>query len=208
MNKCKKTKKGMTLVDVIIAIGIFTVGVAGFTILFSRAWTANSFIIEEGQATLMASRAVDRVIREVREARQADNGDFMISSGDDFNLTVYIDDDEDGVTERVHYFLESEQVKKGVTDPSGTPISYPPGDESVVVISNYVMNSPSEPIFYYYNENYPGDIINNPLSTPVDVGDIKLIKVSFLVNIKPDIAPENVWMESFVNLRNLNEFNE
>jgi len=203
-----RNKKGLTLIDVLISIGIFSLGVGGFSILFARIWRINSFVIEEGESVRIASMAINKVVSELRKTRQADNGAYMIKSADDFDLVVYMNDDDDSDTERVHYFLENEQLKKGVTKPTGMPPTYPSGDQSVSVMANYVTNTPADPIFYYYNENYPGDVINNPLSTPASIGDIKLMKIFLWINIKPEIAPDNVKFESFVNLRNLNEYNE
>jgi hypothetical protein len=120
---------------------------------------------------------------------------------------VYLDVDKDGTTERVHYFLDqaTDELKKGITDPlATTPISYPATDDSVSVITNYVINEATDPVFYYYNENYPGDIVNNPLVSPVAVDQVRLIRVHLYVNINPVHAPDNINIESFADLRNLN----
>jgi len=203
-----KNKNGMTIVDVIISIGIFFIGVAGFSMLFVRSWKVNSFVIEEGESIRVASRAVSRVVSELRKTRQADDGSYMIKSADNFDLVVYFNNDDDLATERIHYFFEDEKLKKGISEPTGLPAVYPVGDQEVEIIVDHVSNTPSDPIFYYYNENYPGDNVNNPLTTPASTGNIKLIKIFLWVNIKPQTAPENVKFESFVNLRNLNEYNE
>jgi type II secretory pathway pseudopilin PulG len=206
--KNKKIKKGMTLVDMLIAIGIFSMGMIGFTVLFVRVWQSNSFIMEEGQATMMASRTVQQLIESLRKVKQADNGEFAIKSGDDFNFIVYLDDDNDGVTERVHYFLAGESFKKGVTKPTtGTPPVYPNGDQVITIMANYVTNTAAQPIFYYYNKDYPGDIVNNPLniSPTLPIDKVKLVRIRLWINIKPLTAPDNVNFESFVDLRNLNE---
>ncbi|KKP97927.1 MAG: hypothetical protein UR99_C0005G0023 [Candidatus Moranbacteria bacterium GW2011_GWD2_36_12] len=69
------------------------------------------------------------------------------------------------------------------------------------------MNESSQPIFRFYNQDYPGDIVNNPLSTSpsLAVDQVRLIRVHLWINIKPLTAPDNVNFETFVNLRNLNE---
>lgn len=201
-------KKGLTLIDTIISISIFSIGIAGFTMLFAHAWKTNSFIIEEGEASRGGSMALNKVITDLRKIRQAENGDYPIKSGDNFNLVVYLDDDNDDVAEKVHYFLEDGQLKKGVTEPNaGTPPTYPNGDQTVSVIANYVTNTSEQPLFYYYNEDYPGDTVNNPLniSPTLPIGDIRLVRIHLWINIKPLTAPDNVNFESFVDLRNLNE---
>lgn len=203
--------KAMTLMETMIALAVILIGMEGFTLLFLRSWDTNKFILEEGLASAAASRATNNVVSELRHARQADNGDYPVESADDFDLKAYLDIDKDGVTERVHYFLDqaTDQMKRGITNPTGTaPVTYPAADDSVTVMTNYVVNESDDPVFSYYNGDYPGDTVNNPLATPASVGQIRLIKVHFLVNIDPVHAPENIAIESFADLRNLNSYGE
>lgn len=196
----------MTLVELMVAISIMLIAMEGFALLFFRSWDTNKFIIEEGLASASASHTTNKIIKELRGVRQADNGDFPIESGSSFDLRVYIDIDNDTVTERVHYFLDlnTDQLKIGVTNPTGTaPVSYPVADDTVTVLADYIVNENDNPVFYYYNKNYPGDTTNNPLTTPVSVADVRLIRVHLLVNIDPVHAPNNINIESFVDLRNL-----
>ena len=197
----------MSLVEMIMAIFILLIGMEGVTMLFINSWKNNKFIFETGNASYAASRAVNRMVSEIRKVRQADNGDYPVESGDQFDLKVYMDVDNDGVTERVHYYLSSGALYRGITNPSATtPNTYPAGDDSTEVFANYISNSNSEPVFYYYNRDYPSDIVNNPLATPVAVENVRLIKVHLLVNIDPVNAPNNINVESFVELRNLNNY--
>lgn len=196
----------MTLVEVLVAIGIFVLGIEGFTLLFVKSWQSNSFILEEGQSSLLVSRAVTGIVSDLRRIRQSDAGEYPIKSGGDFDLVVFVDIDNDGVTEKVHYFLGGTDLKRGVTKPVGTPAVYPAGDSDIQVLAGAIVNNPNQPIFYYYNKNYPGDLANNPLSTPIQVNDARLIKVHLLINIDPAKAPNNVNIESFAQLRNINDY--
>ncbi len=200
-------QKGMTLVELLVAIAIMLIVMNGFTYLLVKSWDNNKSIIETGLASTTASRAVNRTIIQLRAIKQADNGDYPIEDADDFDLTIYTDIDDDGVTERVHYFLDltTDEFKQGVTDPNtaSTPVSYSSGDTTVTVLARYITNESNDPVFSYYNDDYPGDTTNNPLSTPASLGDIQLIKMKMKVNIDPVHAPENIYVESFVDLRNL-----
>ncbi len=196
----------MTLVELMVAISIMLIAMEGFTLLFLKSWTNNKFILEEGVASANASHTVSKIIKELRGVKQADNGDFPIESADDFDLKVYVDIDHDGITERVHYFLDlaHDQLKVGITNPTGSaPVTYPASDDTVSILAEYITNENSDPAFLYYNKNYPGDTVNNPIATPADVSAIRLIKVHMMVNIDPITAPNNVSIESFVDLRNL-----
>lgn len=197
----------MTLVELMVSIAIMLIAMEGFTLLFLKSWDTNKFIVEEGLASAAASHATNRIIRELRHVRQADNGDYPVESGSDFDLKVYLNIDDDTATERVHYFLDldTDQMKVGITNPTGSaPVSYPAADDSVSVLTNYVVNENTDPVFYYYNQNYPGDTVNNPIASPAAVDQIRLIRVHLFVNINPVHAPDNINIESFADLRNLN----
>lgn len=205
----QKTFRAMTLVELLVAIAIMLIGMQGFSYLLMRSMDTNKFILEEGIASATASHAANKTVRELRKVRQSDNGSFAIVSGSDFDLKVYMDIDGDGATERVHYFLDqpNDLFKVGITNPQGTtPVSYPATDDTVITLANYITNTASDPIFYYYNQNYPGDTVNNPMMTPVAPGNVRLVRVHFMVNIDPIHAPNNVNVESFADLRNLETY--
>lgn len=200
-------KKGMTLVEMMVAITILTIAMGGFTLLFIRSLQTNSFTIEEGTTAMMTSRTVDAITSDLRRVRQGDNGDFPIVSASAFDLKVYVNTDSDLDTERVHYFMSGDLLKRGVTKPvAGTPVTYPAGDETITTIATYVVNASNEPLFSYYNKNYPGDTANNPLTGTIAVGDVRLIRVWVRMNIDPIKAPNNINIESFAELRNLNDY--
>lgn len=205
----RKKLKAMTLVEMLVAIGVVAIVMQGFTFLLIKTWDTNKFILEEGLASAAVSRATNKIVIQLRGVQQADNGDYPIASGSNFDLVFYCDIDDDGVVEKVHYFLDlvTDQLKQGVSDPLPTnPVTYPAGDSAVTVVANYIVNTNTDPVFYYYNKNYPGDTVNNPLSTPVTVGAIQMVRIHLLINIDPVHAPNNVNMESFVDLRNLNVY--
>jgi hypothetical protein len=122
---------------------------------------------------------------------------------------VYLDIDDDGVTERVHYWLDTanDRLMLGVREPSAaTPPTYAAGDGTTSILANYIVNDGTQPMFYYYNENYPGDTVNNPIATPVAVENVRLVRVLLRINIDPIKAPNNINVESFVDLRNLESY--
>lgn len=198
--------RGMTIVEMMVAIAVVLIAMEGFTFLFLRTWDTNKFIIEEGLASMTASRATNKIVIQLRGVQQADNGDYPLESGDDFDIVFYNNVDGDVAVERVHYFLDqvNDQLKIGVTNPLATnPVTYPAGDTTVSVVADYIVNDATDPIFYYYNENYPTDIVNNPIATPAVIGEVQMIRVKLYVNINPIHAPDNINIESFVDLRNL-----
>lgn len=207
MRKKIKKYKGLSFVEMIIAIGIFTMGILGFSLLFSKSWQMNSYIYETGQDSFVASRAVGNLVNDLRRARQADNGDYLIKSASDMDLVLYIDIDNDGATEKVHYFLDEDEdeLEMGVTEPFGTnPVTYSSSDDTVSVLASHVVNDSEHPIFSYFGNNYFSD--STPFSVPVntdEIADIRMVKVSLWVDIRPYQSPDHITIESFAQLRNI-----
>ncbi len=198
--------KGMSLVEMMVAIGIFTMGMAGFTALFMNSWNHNKYTLEMGQTATAVSRGVNEITRYIREARQADNGAYPVVSADDDDLVFYGDYDRDGVTERLHIYKSGTDVILGVREPSGTfPVTYAAGDGTTTVLAVRIVNTGSQPIFYYYDASYPEDSVNNPITTPATVPDVRLVKIDLYMNIDPNHAPDNVSIQSFAEMRNLND---
>ncbi|MCD6149229.1 prepilin-type N-terminal cleavage/methylation domain-containing protein [bacterium] len=191
-----KNKKGMSLIEMIIAIAIFTIGIEGFSLLFVKTWKQNSFILEKGTASMAASRGVQKTVDVIRKARQADNGAYPIISANENDLVIYSDIDKDGVTEKVHYYLSGGALKAGITDPAGAPPAYPAGDQTVNDVSRYVVNT-SAPVFSYYDSD------NNLLTTPANVNEVRMVKVYLETNANPAHFPNNVDIQSFATIRNL-----
>lgn len=88
------------------------------------------------------------------------------------------------------------QLKKGVIEPVGNPVTYPSDQEQFSIITSYVRNDP--PIFKYYDEN--GDELTQ---LPARLENTKLMKTFLVINIDPNRPPNEFQMESYVQLRNL-----
>lgn len=199
----------MSLVEMMVAISIFAIAIAGFSLLFIRSWNVNSYTIEMGQSSMVVSRSVDKLVVYLRKIRQGDNGAYAIQLADDNELIVYSDYDKDGDTDRLHIYLENGQIKMGITQPtSGIPKTYPNDDQETVILAERIVNAPNEPIFYYYDKEYPSETSNGPVDTPADIAKVRLMKIFLKINIDPNRAPDNIEMQSFVEFRNLNDYRE
>ncbi len=199
-------ESGLTLIEMLIAIFIFLMMMTSSVFLLNQIYKRYGFAMEQGISVNETERAMKIMIEEIRRTRQADNGAYPIESADQDDFVFYSNIDGDNVTERIHYYLENEEIKKGVTDPAGTPPVYPAEDQTVSTIAQYVQNTGSEPLFSFYNSDYPQDEINNPLSVPVtQVSDIRLVKIDIFINIDPFRSPDNIRLESFVEMRNLKD---
>lgn len=198
----------MSLIEAIVAVAIFAIGIAGFTFLFANVWKNNSYTYEISKASVNASQGMSTVVNYLRKARQGDDGAYPIKSAADNDLVVFSDYDRDGITERLHFYKSGNQLLMGYRKPSsGLPKTYAVGDQESVVVVNNVVNEATVPLFYYYNKDYPGDQTNNPVATPANIWDIRLVKILIKINIEKGTATDSRELRSFVELRNLNDYN-
>ncbi|PIS05599.1 MAG: hypothetical protein COT81_00350 [Candidatus Buchananbacteria bacterium CG10_big_fil_rev_8_21_14_0_10_42_9] len=196
--------KGVTLLEAVVVISIFTTASVVVTSVIIQGLRVNSFANEQNEALNNARRGVEFMIKEIREASTSENGSFPISAADAQELIFYSDLDIDQETERIRYFLDGTDLKKGVIEPVGVPGTYPSGNEVISILSEYVRNG-ADPIFYYYNEDWPADQVSNPLTQPVEVDDIKFVKTYLKINIDPTKAPNPAELESSTTIRNLKD---
>ena len=206
MKKNRQKYIGITLVETLIAIAIFSLGMEGFTLLFTRSWRQNAYVLEMGQTAMAVSRGVNEMVGYIREVRQGENGAYPVVSANGNDLVVFSDYDRDGAAERLHFYRSGSDVVMGIREPSaGFPVTYAAGDQETRVIAVRIVNKVSNPIFAYYDSDYPEDSVNNPILTPAVAPNVRLIRVTLHMNIDPNRAPDNIIIQSFAEMRNLND---
>ena len=187
--------RGFTLIETMVTIVIFAllIGVvSGFVVL---AYRTQSYSFQQSMAINEARKGIETMVKEIREARGGDDGSYIIEKAEDYEFIFYSDIDKDEATERVRYFVEGTDFKKGVINPTDWPISYLPENEEVFVLSSCVRNQP--PIFHYFN----GDGLE--LSAPARLKDTKLMRVYLVINVDINRPPQDFVLESAVQIRNL-----
>lgn len=137
---------------------------------------------------------------ELRTAKISGVGAYPLESAASQQIIFYSDIDADGLAERVRYFKDATNFKKGVIEPSGSPISYNPANEAVTIIAHDVANG-SDPVFYYYNENFSGS--EEPLAQPINVTQVRVVKISLILEEDPNMSPVPFRIEAKTMIRNL-----
>jgi hypothetical protein len=201
---CRVYKQnGLGLLEIIIAVFLGSVVLMGLVGVQRLVSESSRFSFEEMQAVEEVRSGVDLLVREIRKAQPSESGSYPIEKADDQEFIFYADVDSDLQVERVRYFLDGTQIKKGVIQPTDTiPATYPQDQESIKIISDYIWNN-SSPIFYYYNSDWPLITEGNPLETPSRLIETKYMRVFLRVNIDPSRLPQDFELSSGVQLRNL-----
>lgn len=199
----KKTKKGMSLVEMIVAIGIFSILSLGVALFFARVLPLQRFALDSAQAQLGASQSVTNVVKLIRNMRQSDAGGYALQEAGVDEIIFFADEDGDGAVERVRFFLDGTNLRMGVINPSGNPVTYPVGTETTHTAATEVRNGsgtyPSA-IFHYYDGG------NEELTGAFSISDVRMVRVDVYIDVNPSSSPEAAHFESFASIRNLSEY--
>lgn len=191
------------MIEIIIAVTILAMISTGVYFMIISSSQAQKFSLELALAISEARNGVGTMIKEIRETQIANNGAYPIESAGAQEFIFYSDIDKDDSIEKVRYFLDGNIFKKGTIEPRANN-TYIQSDEVVSTLSAHVHNA-ATPIFTYYNGDWPGDQINNPLADPAPPTEVKYINVHLMINVTPQIAPDVFHLESDVAIRNLKE---
>ncbi|MBT3539026.1 type II secretion system protein [Candidatus Parcubacteria bacterium] len=199
--KLYKNKSGVTLVEVIVVIGIFSIITFGANWLIVNSLRSNTVIWEQLATQSEGRKVLKQVVNEIRKAEESSVGSFPIVIAGDNELAVYANTDSDSLRERIRFWLDGTTLKRGIIKPSGNPLSYTQ-TESVVEIAHDVKNiEQGVPVFYYYDESYTGT--EDALISPVSLTDIHVIRVQLELEKDPTKTPVPLHVESVLHIRNL-----
>lgn len=200
--KDKENKKGASLVEVLIVIGILImVGLAVWA--FQRnAFLLNSIMVSGFSAENDARKVVKNFASEVRTASLGNDGSYPIVEANQNSFTFFADTDSDGLKEKIRYFLSENYLKRGSIKPTGNPLVYLSQNEELKnVVSNLVNGETA--LFSYYDSSYDGTSV--PLSTPVTVGVIRLVKITAIIDESSVRSPAPIKITTQVSIRNLKD---
>ncbi|MFZ2038526.1 MAG: prepilin-type N-terminal cleavage/methylation domain-containing protein [Minisyncoccia bacterium] len=198
-----KNFKGFTIVELLIVIAITTlmvtiVGAFARDVFFIKNYVSESYTSEQD-----ASKIIRPMITELRSARASQTGAYAIEQAGTSSLIFFTDTNLDGMTERVRYYLFNKTIMKGIIFATGTPATYPAAQEKFNTLIRNVGNSSSTPIFEYYNDSYTGT--SSPLTQPVNIANVSLIKITVKTDIDVNRAPYQQTITTQVSIRNLKD---
>lgn len=191
--------KGFTLIEMIISIGILSAVMVAVSMFGLDIYDFGIFLGENLIAHQEIQLTLKVIISEMRAMSQSVNGGYPIESASQNSIIFYSDMDGDGFTERIRYFLDGNKFKKGVIKPSGNPLFYSGAENITEEIHN--IYSAGGNIFGYYDSSYSGT--QAELGFPINIPNIKLIKVNLTVDPNPADPSSRVNFSTSVNIRNL-----
>jgi type II secretory pathway pseudopilin PulG len=201
--KIKKDNPAFTLIEILSVMFIMLLLFSGILTVFSSTLKANTSLNNDLTAQMEVRHSFNTMVANLRSASPSGIGDYAIAAASSTGLIYYSDIDSDGVMERVHYFLSGATLKVGLIEPSGNPLSYNTANEKVSDLIHNVANGGAA-IFSYYNGNYSGGS-SSPLTYPLNISAIRLIKVDVLIDKDPANMPAPIEFTTQVSIRGLKD---
>lgn len=201
--KTLKNKKGFTLVESVLAVAIFSSVIVAIG-AFQRDVFFFNDVLQTGLNNITEARKVLRpFVGEVRRAQVSNLGASSVEKAEAKTFIFYTDTNNDGVRERVRYFVDGTTFKKGVIKPTGSPYVYNEADEKIVSVINDVIADQTS--FSYFGSDYNGTTSTPPLITPVSPGEVRLIRVDLTIDTNPNRAPGLLTITTQATIRNLKD---
>lgn len=182
--KQKKTAKnlassGFTLIETVMTIFIFTIIMLGTSLMLKNLLVSNQQQMLIMNDVNQARTVANSFVKELRNATYGVNGAYPINQATNTQLIFFSTAiQNNGTISKIRYYVLNNTLYKGVTNPSGNPLDYNGGTEVITPQINQVSLG-ADPLFYYYDGNYNGS--GNPLANPVNLNQIKFIKINLMV---------------------------
>lgn len=187
--------------EMMVTIAMISIILIPLTRLQINVFAYNRFFQNTIAMQEEARKNLQKMSSEIRSSNVAANGAYPIGEAGENSLIFYRDADHDGVAERIRYFLDGEELKRGVIIPSGNPLAYNLSSEVITVTAHEVKND-SVPVFEYFDTGYDGT--KPVLTQPVDPTDVRLIKVELFLG-KGNENQAQTKLTTQISLRNLKD---
>jgi prepilin-type N-terminal cleavage/methylation domain-containing protein len=195
--------KGFTLAEVIVSSALLVLISMGISAFGRDIFSLNSGLSQNMTAQMEGRKVLKTLISELRSASPSSLGAYPIAQAGTSSLIFYSNIDSDQQKERLRYFLEGTDLKRGVINPSGNPLTYPVGSEKIELLVRDVRNEADTPMFSYFDEMYAGT--TSPLSIPVTVTSVRLIRATVIIDADQNRSPGPIIITSQGVLRNLKD---
>lgn len=194
-------RQGFTLIEVLLVNAIVAIVLISITVIWQMIVNNYNFSMSQFQLTEDVNLAVRQLETELRQAEEAMQGAYPLSVMDDYQIAFYADIDNNSTIEKIRYWVDSGKLQRGVIEPTGNPPTYQASTEKVRMIATNVITT--SPLFTYYNDAWPQDVINNPLSVPLRPLHTRLVKITIPIQLQSDQLQASHSAEAIVQIRNL-----
>jgi len=193
----QKTIRGLTLVEMVITISIFSIIMVVLVQSIIFFYRSNTSSLEQSYQVNSARKGSAVLVKNIREATYGDDGSYPLSNIGSTTVVFFSDTENDDSVEKITYSLSGTTLIRNVLESSGTPPVYTGGGVDHLV-STYVRNEEEGvPLFRFY------DVNGTEITDYENVSDVRSVTINLVVNVQPIRAPQEFTLRSSATLRNL-----
>lgn len=197
-------KDGSTLIEILVSIAVFASLSVLIVWVFITSLRSSDIVWDQLEAQNDGRRTVSQFVTDIRKAEVSSLGAYPIAYASSTELTFYANVDGDSLRERVRYFLEDAVIYRGVTKPTGDPLSYDAAVEATTTIARSIVNeSEGVPLFEYFPDTFAGT--SSPFVAPYNLTDIALVKIILEIERDPLKSPVPFHVEGIGHIRNVKD---
>lgn len=198
-----KYTQGVTIVEIIISVAILSMLAYAVGIFQKDIFALNFSAQNNLSAQLDARRVLKQMVAELREASPSSLGGYPISLASSSAITFYSDINNDGLKERIRYFVSGNTLRRGEISPTGNPLTYVQANERLTSLVSHIANNATTTIFTYYPSTFAGT--SSPLVQPVTISNIRMVDITVVIEKDPNKSPNPIVVKTSVTLRNLKD---
>lgn len=201
----KKTSRlvsGFTLMEILITMAIFSLIMGAISVFARNVYYYNNIFSGGLVSYDQAKKILQPIASEIRGASSSSLGAYPLETTGDTSFVFFTDTNNDGIKERIRYFVSGVNLMRGVIVPSGNPIQYVSANETISTVVEGIRNG-ATPVFTYYDTNYTGS--SAALTQPVSVLNVRLVKITLIIDNDPNRPPLPITVTTEVSVRNLKD---
>lgn len=197
---------GFTLVEITIVVAIAAAVTLALTKFQSDIFSLNRVFFNSFSGGDQAQKLLRPMTAEIRSASQSSNGAYPIESFGANDFAFFSDINNDGKKEWLRYYVSGTTMYKEVIVPTGSPLTYEQSNKQTSTFMTGVRNIESDvPTFHYYDATYSGGVSGEVASGTGDIEDIRLVRVTVVVDADPLKPPAAMEISTQVLIRNLKQ---
>ena len=145
--------EGFSLTELLAAVAILPIILGAAYMVFFTLSGNYSSIAAQSEATSEAQRAMDTMVREIRQGQEITDGGGAVAAATATRCSFYADLDRDGTPERITYYVDGSDLYRAQAEPQSPvyPYGYVDGPAQRVVN----LTTSSTVVFTYFDKSAP-----------------------------------------------------
>jgi prepilin-type N-terminal cleavage/methylation domain-containing protein len=193
----EKLRRGFTFIEMLVVIAITGVVSVALGSMLGYFYRSNDYVLESTTATNSAREGTTVALQNLRESTYGDDGSYPITTAGTSTLVFFSNVDSDNAVEQIKLYVLNNTLYEVTTNSAGSPPSYAGQPSATTTLGTFVRNTTASPLFQYY------DATGTLLTGTVNISQIRSIKMSLLIDLNPNRAPDIYTLTGTATLRNL-----